>query len=467
MSTNNAQPRYATVPTPGASTWAADIEEQIRILGHREPYPWQSLAAELIGELRPDGTPRFNLIVLSTPRQSGKTILASAAAAAKAHRHPGGRLYGTAQKRIDAVHHLEEFGLALIAADQPIVTRFGVGTERIQWPNGARYQVLAPTKSGGHGYSADWIYIDEGWDMDRHVLGNLRPAMAARPYAQMLITSTMGTVDSETWNELTELGREAVDDPNSRMAYLEYSAPSDDAVFDPAEWPSFMPALGLGIAEEFIAEEMRRLHPADFTRAYGNVTVQSLAIVFPADWVDAAMVSAMEPATRIVLGLDVNDDPIGATITAAHLGEENIVGIRTLEWRFGAPRWVVAAVDQMASRREVDAIVADFGGPSRTLLTELANLGERHGIPLIDRKPRDLGGDTKAFHDALRDQTVKMERNEYLTAALTGAQRKDIGDLWVPHRRRMRVDPSPLISAIMAYGIAREFALTPRLPAIW
>jgi hypothetical protein len=86
---------------------------------------------------------------------------------------------------------------------------------------------------------------------------------------------------------------------------------------------------------------------------------------------------------------------------------------------------------------------------------------------MVDRKPRDLGADTVNFHDALREGSVFIERNEHLEAALRGAYRKNIGDLWVPHRRRMAVDPTPLLSTIMAFGMAREFALTPRLPAIW
>jgi hypothetical protein len=88
-------------------------------------------------------------------------------------------------------------------------------------------------------------------------------------------------------------------------------------------------------------------------------------------------------------------------------------------------------------------------------------------VALIDRKPRELGADTAGFHDGLREGTVLLERNEYLETALRGAHRKNIGDLWVPARRRMLADASPLISAIAAYGVAKDYAVTPRLPAIY
>jgi hypothetical protein len=130
-------------------------------------------------------------------------------------------------------------------------------------------------------------------------------------------------------------------------------------------------------------------------------------------------------------------------------------------------KWVVPVVANIIDRRSVEAVVADFGGPARVLLAELNQLCEARGVPLVDRKPRDLGADTGSFHDSLRDGSVYLERNEHLESALRGAHRKNIGELWVPHRRRMVADPTPLIATIMAYGVAREFALTPRLPAIW
>jgi hypothetical protein len=426
--------------------------------------PWQNKAARLIGELTSDGLPRWRTVIVTVPRQSGKSSVAKASTHAKAMRLPGAEMYGTAQTRLYAVRHLEKLSRAL---GPRVKSRLGVGAERISWPNGSQYEVIAPTDSGGHGDSIDWMLIDEGWKLERAVLGGIRPAMAARPHSQMLIISTMGTVDSEVWNELVEMGRESVDDPSSEIAYLEYSAPSEEAVFDERKWGEWMPALGHTLGKAHIRADMKILSPSDFVRAYGNLTVQSLAIVFPEEWWGRQMVSAVEPSDRMVLGIDVNDDPSGASITSGHLTTEGAVVTRLLEWRFGSPKWVITTLAQMTERRNVEAIVGDFGGPSRALLTEISNLCEARGVPMVDRKPRDLGADTVNFHDALREGSVFIERNEHLEAALRGAYRKNIGDLWVPHRRRMAVDPTPLLSTIMAFGMAREFALTPRLPAIW
>lgn len=474
----SARPRYETLPTKGARSWAGQITRGAAELG--TPFmPWQRKVGRLIGELRPptpeeldqwgpevigDGLPRFDLIIVSVPRQSGKTTIAKASTKAKAERHPGAALFGTAQSRIYAVKHLESLALNL---GPRVKSRLGVGAERILWPNGSRYEVIAPNESGGHGDSIDWMLIDEGWRLESHTLGGIRPAMAARPHAQMLIISTMGTVDSDVWNSLVQLGRESVDDPESTTAYVEYSAPDEDAVLDPSRWVEWMPALGRTLRPGAIVADMKILPPSDFVRAYGNLTVASLSIVFPEEWVTKAWRVAIPPADRIVLALDVNDEPSGATITGAHLLDGGVQALRTMEWRHGSPNWVLGSIEKIMERRSVEAVAADFGGPARQLHSELVALCERRGISLVDRKPRELGGDTAGFHDALREGSVVIERNEQLESAIRGAARKNLGDLWVPNRRRMMVDASPIISAVIAYGVSREFAAAPRLPAIW
>jgi hypothetical protein len=292
--------------------------------------------------------------------------------------------------------------------------------------------------------------------------------MAARPESQTLILSTMGTVsDSDAWNELVRQGREATEDDATRIAYLEYSAPDEPAVFDPTRWHEWMPALGYFLPPDEIADNMALLTPADFVRAWGNMTVETLAVVFPQEWIERAWRSALPPAQRFTVAIEVNEEPAGATIAAGYELEPGVMAVRTLEWRYGSPAWVPKVIEAMLSRRDLDAIVADFGGPTRQLLAALTVLAEGRLVALIDRKPRQLGADTAGFYDALKEGTVQLERNEYLEAALRGAYRKDIGDLWIPHRRRMAVDASPLLSAVMAYGVAKEYALTPRLPAIY
>ena len=212
--------------------------------------PWQLKGARLLGELRDDRCdchapcrplPRWKTVVVSVCRQQGKTVLSRAAVDAKARSESGLDVFGTAQSRQYAAKHVVALGDELVPE---VEVRRGVGNERVDWSNGSRYAPISPTEGGGHGDSIDFMLVDEGWTLEAHVMGGIRPAMIARPHSQMLIISTMGTVESTVWNQIVARGRDAVDDPESTLAYIEYSAGTDEDVWNEKHWADWMPASG-------------------------------------------------------------------------------------------------------------------------------------------------------------------------------------------------------------------------------
>ena len=442
--------------------------------------PWQKKAARLLGELRAESCichdpprllPRFKTVVVSVCRQMGKTVVARAVVTTVAESEPELDLYGTAQTRQYASRHVVNLGDFLKKTDPDLIVNRGIGNERVEWPNGSTYLPISPTEGGGHGDSVDFLLIDEGWAVSSVTLGGVTPAMIARPHSQMLVISTMGTVESEVWNGIVDRGREAVDDPTSDMAYVEYSAPSDEAVFDESQWHTWMPALGVTVSHDDIRSAMKLLEAGEgrneVVRAFGNRTVKTLVTVFPGDYVAKAW-RVIDPPDRFVLAVDVNDEPSGAAVATGHLGEvDGVVGgaVRIIEARYGTPRWLPAYIEGVLRSREVEAVVGDFGGPAREVKAELTALCEENLVPLIDRVPRDLAADTARFYDGLREGTVYLNKSEFLAEALASARRKDFSDtgLWVVSRGRMSVDASPLIAAIMAHGLAVELSVSPKV----
>jgi hypothetical protein len=209
---------------------------------------------------------------------------------------------------------------------------------------------------------------------------------------------------------------------------------------------------------------MQIMDPSEFVRAYGNLTVKTLSIVFPGEWVEAAW-RVIEPPERMVLAIEVNDEPAGGCISSGHLTEDGGVGVRTLDWRYGSPRWIPGLVDEMIQKRTVEAVVADFGGPARAIQAEITAVCDGRNVPLMDRSPRDLAADTGGFYDSLREGSVALEKAPPLADAIGNAHRKDIGDLWLVSRKRMTVDASPLIAGIMAHGVAKELGVFPVVSA--
>lgn len=452
------EPRFATEPTKGSRGWWRAIAKAAEAFG-TPLMEWQKLGARLLGELD-GGVPRYQTVIVSVPRQQGKTTLSHAAIDARARLYEGQRMFGTAQSRIYAARHLENLGQRLIGLDPEIQLRLGVGAERITWPNGSRFEVIAPNKGGGHGDSIDFMLVDEGWELTDVLLGGIRPAMIARPHAQMLVISTMGTVESETWNRLVARGRDAVDDPDASVAYVEYSAENDEDVFDEDTWHDYMPALGVTVTHKAIRAAMEDMEPAEIVRAFGNRTTQALVTLFPSDWVERAW-TVIQPPPRFVLAVDVNDEPAGATVSTSHLTDDGRVAVRVVQWRYGTPRWIPELVERMVDERDVEAIVYDAGGPARELKPDLEAIAESRLVPLIDRKPRDFAADCARFYDALREGRVAIEKTEELEASIAAAQRKTLGDMWVISRRMMNQDASLLISVILAHGVAAELAASP------
>lgn len=454
----SAVPRYATVPDEGADSWVSEISAAADAL--KTPLmPWQLLGARLLGELRPDGLPRYKTVVISVPRQQGKTVLSRASVTARSQRGNLLNIYGTAQTRQYAARHVVALGEAI----GPTVKLLrGVGAESVTWPNGSTYEPISPTEGGGHGDSIDFMLADEGWTLTSALMGGIRPAMIARPESQLLIISTMGTIESTVWNGIVARGREAVNDPDATMAYVEYSAEADEDTFDESKWHTWMPALGITVSYEDIRSAIEDMEPSEAVRAFGNRTTTVLNVIFPSEWVEAAW-RIIEPADRMVLAVDVNEAPDGASVTSGYETEDGGVAVRLIDWRQGSPRWVIGTVAAIIEKRQVEAISVDGGGPARQIFAELSALCERHSVALINRSPRDLAGDTGFVFDSLRAGTMFMEKSPPLSDAFAGAHRKPLGDLWLVNRRRMTVDASPLISAILAAGAAHELAVSPKV----
>jgi hypothetical protein len=290
--------------------------------------------------------------------------------------------------------------------------------------------------------------------------------MIARPHSQLLVISTMGTLDSELWNQMVARGRDAVEDETSSLAYVEYSAERDEDVFDEAKWHKWMPALGRTVGHADIRAAIEDMMgtpegPAGVVRAFGNRTTASLVSLFPTEWVEASW-RIIKPPERLVLAVDVNDSPAGAAVVSGHLAEDGHGAARVIEWRAGSPRWAIDKVAEVLRDRSVAALVADFGGPAKSIEAELKAVAYEAGdVPVVDRYPRLFGADCQRFYTALKDGELYLEKTPPLEEAIAGAVKKAIGDLWVVSRRQMSADASPLIAAIIAHGLAEELAVTP------
>ena len=82
--------------------------------------------------------------------------------------------------------------------------RLANGQEMITFKNGGRYEIVAATRDGSRGKTADLLFIDELREVTEEAWTAARPVTRARPNAQTLITSNAGDAFSTVLNDLRE-----------------------------------------------------------------------------------------------------------------------------------------------------------------------------------------------------------------------------------------------------------------------
>ena len=230
-----SKPRYATRRRAERESYGDRVEMVAKALG-TPLMPWQAETVQVFGE-QLDGRPAYRELVLTVPRQSGKTTLILAIMVHRAlfYGKPQQIAY-TAQTGHDARTKLLDDFVPLLerSALAPLVERVyrAAGDEAIIFGNGSRIQVLRNSISAGHGRTLDLAIIDEAFaDEDDVREQALLPTMATKKDAQIVVVSTAGTERSLYLKRKVDQGRAASEaDLGEGMAFYEWSAsPDDDA----------------------------------------------------------------------------------------------------------------------------------------------------------------------------------------------------------------------------------------------
>jgi len=429
--------------------------------------PWQAYVADVGTEILPDGRPAFDQVVVSVPRQQGKTVLAKTIVVERGERLPDQCLVYTAQNRIAARKRVLATGRDLQRQKRVKRVREAIGSELVEWENGSQLEVVSPTASGGHGDTIDLAVLDELWKLQMHVLQGIEPARIARPLSQMWGISTMGTDESDVLNHFVEIGREAVNDPESRLAYFEWSMdPETDDLYDPKHWWRWMPALGRTVTVEAIQAKLATMPRGEALRAFGNVRSRVDEAVIPAEWWEETEDVTAHPQQGMALAVDVNAGPSGVAIGACW-EDDDVRTVGLVDYQAGASsEWVPRRLDELCARFRPSVVGLDTAGPATSVAADVRDVCERHGVTFREFRPRDLAAASGFLYDHLRERSIRHSVAEPLDLAVEGAVQKRSGDVWRFDRHNSPVDVSPLIAVSVALYAFHESKLTRMEPFI-
>ena len=251
------KPRLHTPLLKGASRIdeVAKLAEQIGM----PLLPWQHFVLDDMLKVDKEGMFYRKTNLVLTSRQSGKTHLARMRILAGLFLFNEKSIIAMSSNRNMALDTFRQ--VANTIEDNPFLKaqvrqiRYANGQESITLLNGARYEIVAATRDGSRGKTADLLYIDELREVSEDAFKAAVPTTRARPNSQTLLTSNAGDAFSTVLNDLRE---RAMEYPSKTLGYYEYSAPmaARQDIRNRKYWAMANPALGHTVTEEAIEESI-------------------------------------------------------------------------------------------------------------------------------------------------------------------------------------------------------------------
>jgi hypothetical protein len=490
-STTSVAPRYGTPPSPDRPTYGERVARVARLLGF-ELMPWQRSVADIATELVPGplehawsgglcrrchltpmaapydhrcAIPAYRRVVLTVPRQSGKTTLLLAMFVERLTR-PGRHdiVYG-AQDLKSAEAQWEEqvhrFTTSAIGARMPhrIIMSNGARSLRL---NGTRstWQPTSNTEKAGHGMTPALVCLDEAFALvDARLEQAYVAAMKNVPDGQFLVVSTAGTATSLYLRSQVDAGRiAALEGRTTGTAYFEWSAPDDADPADESVWAACMPALGhTNETLEQLRADFRGFLETDrlgeWRRAYLNQWTATDERVIPSAVWSRAERAELELGRPLVLALEISADRSTATIAAAGaVAPGGLSGVAIVHHAPGVD-WITTELGRLCRDLRPAAVWVDRGGPAASHLAELA---ARIPVPIDTTNTGQFTGACARFLDELTAGTVVHRADPPLDMAVAAAAKRPVGDTWAWGRTRSAGDIGPLVAASLALAGHRD-----------
>ena len=208
--------------------------------------------------------------------------------------------------------------------------RYANGTESIEMKDGRRLDVVAATRDGSRGRTADALFLDEVREWTEEAFRAAMPVTRARPNAHTFLTSNAGDAYSTVLNDLRE---RAQDYPPKSFGYYEYSAPQYCKINDKNAWALANPALGHMVTLEALQESVAT-SPIENTRTELLCQwIDSLSSPWPHGILEETSDSTLEmpPGAYTVFAFDVSPSRRNASLVAGQLLPDGRIGIGIIQ----------------------------------------------------------------------------------------------------------------------------------------
>lgn len=457
----SAVPRLWTPPlrelTPETS-YGFDVIDFARDVVGLPLDPWQEWLVVHLGELLPDGRPRFRTALVLVARQQGKSHLARILTLywMFVDRWPlilgMNATLGYAKEQWSMVCQTATSNEWLREELPSNAVRLAAGEEELRTTHGSRYKIAAANRRAGRSLTIDRVIADElrehkTWDAWNAAAN----AMNARPHAQLIAITNQGDDESIVLDALRDPAVEYIEtgqgDP--RLGLFEWSCPPGSDPTDLDALVQSCPDLGNRTdPDAIVGAGLRAKRAGGVELASFRTEVMCMRVdlldpaIDPDKWKEARAAEPLDLAQhrdRVALCLDVSLDGQHVALVAAALIDGKVHVDVVKAWSgYGCTTEV---------RRELPALVAKVrprvvgwfpNGPAAVLTADMQKSRVRGWPPRrveLDAITTDTAAVCMSLPSMVTAGEVVHPGDPMLDAHVAAAQKLHTGARWVYQRK--------------------------------
>ena len=420
--------RHVVLPDGIVSSGFPAVDATCRQIGQLFD-PWEVDLNRCILAKSSNGLYAADTVVLSIPRQVGKTWDIGALAFAACIISPGTTVVWTAHRfkvARETFNALKAIALspALAPHIDPGDVYTAAGNESITFRTGSRIVFAARERGAIRGFTKiDLLILDEAQILTENALSDLAPTtnQAANPQIIFMGTPPRPTDPGEVF---TRLRSEALEGDSSGVLYVEFSADRGASPDDRKQWKIANPSYPKRTPTRAMERLRKLLSEEDFIReALGVWDAAVQARVLP-NWFGCLNDSKKAAENRpdpSAIGIAVSKDRAYASIGVA--SADDLPKIGAFQRRRGV-RWVIDEAARIQDEHHIPVVVR-AKGPAETLVEQL----EDAGIDLIRASNDDYLTACGNLIDLVDAGMVEHFGDDDLDDAIDGAK-------WKPGDRR-------------------------------
>ena len=397
-------------------------------------------------------------VVLSIPRQVGKTFLVGMIIIALCVIHPNFKVLWTAHRtRTSTMTFKSLQGMVRKKKIWPHIKaiRTSNGEQEIVFRNGSIIMFGAREQGFGRGFDqVDVEVFDEAQILTEKALEDMVPAANASKHEAGALLFFMGTPPRPIDNgeEFTNRRAKALDGRSKDTVYVEFSADDDADPDDMEQVAKANPSFPHRTKLESIQRMRENLTDEDsFKREALGIwdAEDSARVIDEVSWSRQADPASMA-IDRLTIALDVPPNRSNASVSLSGLRADGRWHVELDDTRKGVD-WVIPWVKSRAEKNRLHAVVAD---PMCGLVEEIKGkhylIDTDIQVTLAGAEGRDMAIACAKYFDGIIDGSVFHSDQPQVNTALSVATKRPLAGGWAWNRKDAASDITPIVSQTLA-----------------